>query len=509
VTRVVGRRRELAIRVALGASKLRLARLLAVESALLVLASGAGALLVAAWVSGALAAIRPLPTVTLRLDTRLDWRVLAFLAALLVAVAGALAAAGFVQAMRSEIGPALKEDSAGSYGGRSVNWVRGGMVTLQVMASLFLLVGAALFTRSLAHAEATALGFDPADVAVLDVDHARTGDPAAARTFFAAVVRRLSADSRVEAAAVSTRAPLDSSTPITHVAAAGPVRETANLPTATFLVVGPAYFDVVRTPLVEGRAFVAQDDERRGAVAIVNETLARRLWPDGSAVGRRLWLDDWASPSPAVVVGVAANSRYLTLGEEGQAHVYLPFAQQPKPGAALLVRTREPARVAFDIMRDALAAEDASVQGFFARTLREHVAVASLPVRLASRIARVVAVLAGVLSALGVYALVSFTVAERTQELGLRLALGAAPADVFRVVMRDGMRLVAVGLAIGVPATMGGTRLLGSLLYGVSPTDPATFAGATALLVVVAAVACAVPAIRVTRIDPLIALRRP
>jgi putative ABC transport system permease protein len=273
------------------------------------------------------------------------------------------------------------------------------------------------------------------------------------------------------------------------------------------MMIGPRYFDVVKTPIVAGRPFTEDDSAARPAVAIVNETLARRLWPEGSAIGQRLWLEAHASADPCVVVGVARNSRYLTLGEEGQAHVYLPSAQHPRTGTTLLVRSAvEPNRMMRE-MQEALSAVDPRAIGFFPRTLTEHVAASLVPIRLARSLAVGLAGLALALAALGLYGLVSFVVAERTREIGLRVALGATDRQVMRLVVGFGLKLAGAGLAIGIPAALAGSRLLGTLLYGVSATDPAVFAAAPAMVVAVALAACCVPAVRAVRLDPIQAIR--
>lgn len=511
LARLLGRRRELAIRAALGASRAQLVRLLAFESAIIAALGAAAALLMAQWTTSLLTAIRPLPTLSLRFDTHLDWHVLAFTAAIAAIAAVTLIVAGAIHVARPQLRPALTEDSGGSIGHRSSSRLRGGLVAVQMTVSLLLLVGAALFARSLRHAEAIDLGLDPRNVVIVDADNAGHAGPTQARMFFQQVLRRLEADGMVQSAALSTRAPLDSSTPIAHVDAQGPIDplRVAPTPTASVLVVSPGFFDVVRTPIVAGRGFVDRDDADAAAVVIVNETLAQRFWPGDSPIGRRLWLDRHASATPCVVIGVARNSRYLTLGEEGQAHVYLPFAQHLQGGMAILTRSREAPDKAIARIRDALAAADPTVQGFFPRTLTQHVSVSLLPVRLAAQLSLAVAALGSLLAAAGLYALVSFLVSERTHELGVRMALGASSSALVRMLVRHGMKLVMIGLAIGIPVGLASGRFLASLLYGVSPTDPLSFVGVSLVIVVMTLAASLGPALRVVRMDPLTALRRP
>jgi predicted permease len=511
LARLLGRRRELAIRTALGATRGQLVRLLAFESLFLSVIGALGALLLASRTTAVLTAIRPLPTLSLRFDTHLDWRVLAFTFGIAAISAVVLMIAGAIQLTRPTLRPALAEDSGGSIGGGTRNRLRGSLVAVQVTVSLLLLVGAALFARSVRQAEAIELGFDVRGVVIADADHIGRSDAAGALDFFTRVLRRLESDPAIEAVAVSTRAPLDSSTPITHFDATGPIApgDTSARPTASFLVVSPGFFDVIRMPIVEGRRFTINDAAGAPAAVIVNEILARRAWPGDSPIGKRLWLDGHAASTSCVVVGVARNGRYVTLGEEGQAHVYLPFAQQPQAGMAVLARSGARPDQAIARIQDALAAISPTVQGFFPRTLEQHTSVSLLPVRLASQLSLVVAGLGSVLATVGLYALISFLVSERTQELGLRMALGATPAALIALIARYGMTLAAIGLAVGIPVALASARLLQSLLYGVSPADPLSFAAVTVVVVLMTIVACAGPAIRIVRLDPLTALRRP
>jgi predicted permease len=520
LARVLGRRRELAVRLALGASRGRLARMLAIEGALIAAAGGAGAMVLSSWTGRALANISPLPTLTLRLDVRSDGRVFAFTVLATLASAAILAIVGTLQAMKPDIAPALKEDSTASMGGRRPARLRSALATVQITVSLLLVIGAALFVRSVREAAAIDLGFDPRGVVVLDVDASAGRTNAESLRLFRDVVQRVEALHSVTAAAVSTRAPLDSSTPLIHVNAQEPIAtagENAS-PTASFMVVSPHYFDVVKTPLVSGRVFTETDDAERPAVAVINETLAAQLWPGADAVGRRLWLEAAATTGirdqgvpgsvPCVIVGVAKDSKYRTLGEPRQAHVYLPFSQQPRRGMAILVRATDPPDRIASAVQEVLRTLDPNLQGFFTRTLSEHVAVSTLPVRLAAGLTTGVAALALALALVGLYSLVSFLVAERTHEIGLRMALGADAAAVLRLVVGYGVKLALVGLAVGVPTALVSTRLLGGLLYGVSPTDSVVFVAVSFAVLAVATAACCMPAWRAMRLDPLLALRR-
>jgi predicted permease len=300
LARVLGRRRELAIRVALGASRAQIARMLVTESLLVAGAGGSAALLLSLWTTRAFAGITPLPTLSLRLDVHPDARVLGFTILITLAAAVMLAVVGAFQAIKPDITPALREDAASSIGGRSPARLRGTLATLQITVSLLLLIGAALFVRSVGQAAAIDLGFDTRNVLVMDIEGAGGRTAGAIQPFFRDVLQRVSAVPGVEAAALSTRAPLDSSTPMLRVNALEAVSAGSEVGStaASLLIVTPQYLDVVKTPLVAGRGFTGHDDAIRPAVAIVNETLAARLWPGGDAIGRRLWLDPLVTGAP-------------------------------------------------------------------------------------------------------------------------------------------------------------------------------------------------------------------
>ena len=512
LVRVLGRRREFAIRVALGASRERLIRMLLTESLLIASAGGAVALLLSLWTSRVFGSIAPLPNLSLRFDLDPDLRVVGFAVLATLAAAAVLAIVGALPSARKDTALALKVDTQSSIGDRASSRLRTALAGVQITVSLVLLIGAGLFVRSARNAEAVDLGFDPRGVLATDIDGAARGASTESGRLMDAVLQRVSALPGVEVAAVSTRAPLDSSTPQTRISAQAPIvpgAEVASTTTGSFLVVSPRYFDLVKTPVVAGRTFTERDNPAGPQLVIVNQTLADRLWPDGDAIGRRLWLDPQVSSSPFTVVGIARNSKYLTIGEESQGHLYLPFAQHPRPGMALLVRARGSLDGLANDVQNTLRAIDPSVQGFFTRTLTDHVGVSLLPVRIAARVATLVAALAVVLALVGLYSLLSFLVAERTHEIGLRRALGAGATEVLRLVMAQGVRLIAAGLAVGIPVALAASRVLSSLLYGVSPTDPLVFSLAATALLAVSVLACCLPAIRAMRVDPLTALRQP
>jgi predicted permease len=482
--------------------------MLATEALVIGTGAGISALLLSVWTTRALERINLLPGLTLRLPAEADARVVTFTAAAALFASLVLAAVGTLQVVRHDVTPALKDNGPAAVAGGRRGRLRGALVGVQITVSLLLVIGAALFVRGARAAAAIEPGFDPRGVVVLDLDATAGRSAAESLRLFRTALQQLNDASSVVAAALSTRAPLDSSTPLVRISARAAVEAgNGDSPTVTYLVVSSRFFEVVRTPIASGRPFTDEDDVTRTPVVIVNESLAARLWPNGDAIGRRLWLESRVSTTPCVVVGVARDSKYLSLADERQGHVYLPFAQHPRRGTALLIRSIDPPERAIRDARNLLHAVDPTLEGFFARTLVEHVAVSTLPVRLAAKLAAAIAALALALAVVGLYSLLSFLVIDRTHELGLRMALGATAGDVMRLVIAHGLRLTLAGLMVGLSAAVAGTRLLRTLLFGVSPVDPATFIAASAAVVIVATIASALPAWRAMRLSPMRALR--
>ena len=279
----------------------------------------------------------------------------------------------------------------------------------------------------------------------------------------------------------------------------------------SFNRIGVSYFETLRIPLLRGRDFSERDDAGHPAVAIVNETMARRFWPGEEPIGRRFRLagDERRGLPPATleVIGVAANVRYRTLGEEPRPHFYLPYLQHYDAGRTLLARTSGDPGGLIPAVQAAVRGQDPAVAGFFARTLSEHAAFSLLPARMSAVLTTLFGTLALLLAVVGLYGSVSYAAAQRTREIGVRMALGARPADLFRLILGQALSLVVVGVAAGLAGSLVLTRFLSSLLYGVSATDPLTFAGVAAILAGVAILAACIPARRVMRLDPLSALR--
>ncbi len=508
LARASARRREIGVRLALGAGRARLARQLLAESLLLTVPGGALGLLLASWGTAALQAVRlPLP-VPIHLDLTLDARVLAFAGAVTLATSVLFGLAPAWQGARFDLLPALR-DGAGETGGARGLRLRRVLVTAQVAVSLVLLGSAGLFLRSLANAHAVELGFDPRGVLLVPLELSLGGfTPEQARALQAQALERLSAMPGVEVVSLTSHVPLalDGGRRGTTIEGYSPqLGEDMEFWSAG---VGPGYFDALRLPLQRGRGIGAGDVFGGPGVAVVNQTFARRYLGGGDPLGRRLSFGGDEGPWLAIV-GVARDAKVLTLGEAPRPFIFSALMQSDESDATLLLRTTgDPAALA-PAAREALLQLDRRLPVFGTRTLDAQLGLALLPARLAGLVLGCVGAFALALSAIGLYGVIAWSVARRTRELGLRMALGAARADVLRLVLRQGLSLCALGLALGLAALLALGQLLRGFLYGIGPADPPALAGASALLAAAALVACLLPARRATRVDPAVAQRAP
>jgi predicted permease len=515
LVRAAGRRREMAVRLALGASRARLIRQLLTESGLLALLGGALGLLFAIWTSRLLTGFNPLPaTIPIRLDLQPDVRLYAFTLALAGVCGVLLGLAPALACSSAQVTDGLKEQAA-NLAARSR--LRGLFVAAQLALSLLLAIAAALFLRSLWNARAIDVGFEPRHALALDLDVKSKGwSEARARRYFHEALERVRALPGVRSAAFANLAPLDLATPRVDARIDGlePPAGQDGLP-LSFNRVSPRYFETLGVPLAAGRDFDEQDDAGRPAVAIVNQTLARRFWPAQDALGRRfrvlrgrgLTVEQMTGGADVQVVGVARDVKYRSLGEDPEPHVYLPYLQHFDSSRTLIVATRGDAPATITTVQRELLAMEPDLPGFFARTLEQHAGLALVPARMAALLSTLFGGLALSLAALGVYGVVSHSVAERTREIGIRRALGASAGDVSRLVLGGGARLIGAGLAAGLLLALALARFVGALLYDVSATEPALLLGVSLLLALVALGASWIPARRALRVDPLVALR--
>nr|MDQ3806469.1 ABC transporter permease [Acidobacteriota bacterium] len=396
--------------------------------------------------------------------------------------------------------------------GRGRSRLRGGLVVAQVALSLVLLLAAGLVVRALRQLQTTNPGFEVEGGLVLSYALAQQGyDQARGEQFHRQFVERVEALPGVRSASLTDLFPLSLNYSTNGVHVEGqPAARGANVPTAMVASVGPDYFPTMGIALLAGRDFAPQDDAQAPPVVVVNEALARRFFPGPDpvreAVGRRI-----SSGSPEgpfrQIVGVARDGKYWTMGEAPQPFVYFPLAQSYSANVTMVVRAEgDPAALAGAI-RGAARELDAGLPLYDVKTIEEHLGLSLFPARLAATLLGAFGLLALLLAAVGVYGVVSYAAAQRTREIGIRMALGAQKWDVLRLVGGSGLLLVAGGVALGLAAALALTRFMASLLYGVSATDPGVFALVVALLAAVALLACYVPARRAAKVDPMTALR--
>jgi putative ABC transport system permease protein len=508
LARAAGRQREIAIRTALGASRWRVVRQLLVESLLLALAGGACGLLLALWGTDVLVAAGPanIPRVG---QAGLDARVLAFtmLVSVLTGVVFGLVPA--LQASRTDLTGGLKEGSRGSTEGPRRSRVRSALVVAEVALSLVLLIGAGLLIRSFVRLMQTDPGFDPARVVALDIPlgSKRYDTPEKQSAFFAQLVGRVRGMQGVEAAGVVNNLPLGNSIDeLTFNIEGRPPFQPGAMPQAHYTVVSPGYFEALKIPLRSGRMFTEHDDARSPNVMLVSEALARAVFAGENPVGRRLITD--AAVPPFEIVGVVGDARRVSLASEAEPEFYVPFQQAAQRRLNLVVRAGagDPAALTSSL-RGAVAELDKDQLIWQTRTLDQLVSASVAGRRFNMTLLGLFASVAMALAALGLYGVMAYSVTRRTHEIGVRMALGARGSDVLRMVVGQGMRLALLGVAIGLAAAFAVTRVLASLLYGVTTTDPLTYAGLAALLASVAFLASYLPARRATKVDPMEALR--
>jgi putative ABC transport system permease protein len=502
LARAAARRKELAVRLALGASRARLVRQMLTESLLL---AGGGALLglpLALAITRALAASKAFSIPLLQTVT-LDGTALAF--TLLVAFATGLLF-GIVPAWQmsgADVQEDLKDASRGSSEGKRRAWVRQALVVSEVALACVLLVGAGLLMRSFQRLLEVDLGFRPEQAAAWRIETGERFQNNAQRVaFFNELIRAVAAVPGVESVGLTDTLPLGRNRSWS-VRAKGETYPEGQVPIVFPRIVDHGYLKTMRIPLRAGRDFMAHDTAESERVLIVNETMARRLWPGREAVGQIAMLGDreWR------VAGVVGNVRHSALEQEAGLEMYLPITQSGSGSVELVVRTKLPTETLVPSVRAALNQVDPKLPTSEFQTLGQLVDQATSPKRLVTLLLGSFSLLALILAALGIYGVISYAVTQRTHELGIRVALGADAHDVLKLVIGQGMRPVLIGLALGMVGALTVTRLLTSLLFGVSPSDPHTLTGVTLLLLVVALLACYLPARRAAQVDPLIALR--
>ena len=511
LARATTRRREIAVRVAIGAGRGRLIRQMLVESTLLFLIGGSGGLVLARLMTGALLSLLPAVPLPIDVTLALDGRAVVFTLTLSLVAAILSGLAPAFHASRAEVVGALKSDTQG---GPERIWLRHAFVVSQVALSIVLVVGAGLFARALQRASEIDPGFDPHGVELATLDLSLGGYTAdTGRVFARELIRRVRETPGVQAAALSAVMPLgDRGIGLGGLAVPGvEPRNGRRFFDVDWNVITPGYFATMKMALSTGRDFSDADREGTPSVVIVNETAARQWWPRQDALGKTLLQENGRPDAPdavrtLTVVGVARDSKYRNLGEDPRPFVYVPIQQQYMSRTVIAARSAHGQRLAGEL-RALLASMNPNLPIVQSLTFDAYSQLGLLPQRIAASVAGSLGLVGVLLAAIGIYGVTAYMVSSRTREIGIRMALGAERASVVRMVLRQGLTLTMIGAAIGLAVAAAASRLLGSLLFGVGATDPLTFIGSTLLFFVVGAAACYVPARRATAIGAMDALR--
>jgi predicted permease len=513
LARSAARQKEIAVRASMGATRFRLIRQMLTESILLALVGGAIGALLGMWVCAALERLRPLGDFPLRFGFTFDWRVFGYVAGV-ASLSGILAGlAPALRTSRASLNQTLRETGRGLIGeGGRRRMLRNTLVVAQVAGSIIVLVAAGLFARSLSHAESVDLGYDPHNVLNVGINpELQNYDRVRSEAFFRELLARAKALPGVESASFAY------SVPLSYYSVGGPIHVEGEMlnkdqraPGSQYDMVSPEYFSTMRISLVSGRAFTEADTATSQPVAIVNQTLARRLWPDKDPMGRKFSYEGSATPGTAVtVVGVAHNAKTSDISDEPRNFFYLPLTQNFNATHVLQLRSTLPPDTLVRSIEAQIHELDPGMPVYDVMTMDKSLMGANgfFLYKMGAAFAGTLGALGLLLAVVGVYGVVSQNATSRTHEIGVRMALGARPGSVFTLVLRQAAILVGAGVGMGLLAALGVTKFLSSLLVNVSSYDPFTFTVVAVLLIAAAFLACYIPARRAMQVDPMEALR--
>lgn len=496
LVQAVRRQSELAVRAALGASRSRVIRQMLTESVLLACLGGAVGVLIAIWGAPLLLALKP-SFLPISVDVAPDWRVLLFTLALSIVAGVGVGIAPALRSTGNKVATGLNLYArAGSY---SKSRLRNLLVVSQVSFGLLLLIIAGLCVRSLRNAHSVDPGFQVDHALVASFDLSTAGhNQERGESVEKQLLERLRALPGVASVGFADHLPLGAQTN------QGGFEVNGKDITFDFAAIGPGYLQSMGIPLLKGRDFTARDNRSGPAVLIVNEAFARKAWPDGDALGKETFLP--GVDGKGEIIGVVSTGKYRSLGESPRPFIFVSMLQNYSPRSTVVVRTIGPPAAMVETIHREFASVDSGL-AVEAQTLAEHLKLALFPAEATGALLGSFGLLALVLAIVGLYGMLAYSVSQRTREIGIRTALGAQSTDVLRLVMLQGLKLTAVGMLIGLVAALLSTRLLSFLLYGISATDPLTFAVVTAVFLGIAALAIYVPARRAAKVDPMNALR--
>jgi predicted permease len=503
------RQREMAIRAALGGARFRLVRQMLTETMLTALLGGIAGVTLGAALSR-LASSTHLANIPVRLGFGFDWRVFVYALAAVVFTAVSAGLSPALRATRADVNTVLHQGGRADAGGKARHKVRGDLMAAQVAGSLTLLIVAGLFVRSLSAVERMDIGFDPNQLLNVRLDPSINNfSETQTKEFYRSLGTKILALPGVQSASQASAVPVAYALGKESVyIEARPVPPGQEAPDVMFNSVDAPYFDTLRIRVLLGRAFTDADSEMSPRVAIVNETMARHFWPGEDPIGKRFSLTSDAGPF-VEIVGVARDGKYRVLAEDPQSYFYVPLAQHFTAQRTLQIRSTMPLESLAPIVQHEIQALNASDPIEEIQTMKESLGgtLGYFIYRLGASLAAAMGLLGLLLAVVGVYGVVSYAATQRTQELGVRMALGASPRQILALLLRQGARLVATGLLFGLVGAWLLTRAMSHMLVGVSPSDPLTYLSVAALLSFITLLACWIPARRAMRVDPMVALR--
>jgi predicted permease len=510
LVRATVRQREMAIRAALGAGQGRLVRQYLTESLLLSFLGGGAGLLLGTWAAGILGSLRLGTDLPIRFDFRPDARVYlfalsaVFLTGLVVGIMPALRAA------RTNVITVLHEGGRGSSSGPRRQLARNSLVVAQVAGSFILLIVAGLFIRSLEKAQKISLGFNPDHVLNLSIDVEQIGyKEARARGFYRDLETRIHAIAGVQSVAQAFTVPLGYVSSGDRIWIENhPLEPGQQEPEVNYNMISPGYLDTLQIPLLRGRRFTDADGEKAPPVAIINQNMAKKLWPNEDALGKRFSTKGPTGPFTEIV-GIVQDGKYQNLAEDPQPYFYVPIDQTYQSIRTIHVRTSAPPETLALQLESQIHQMAPELPITQVQTMTESLQGANgfFLFRFGAQLTATMGLLGLILAVVGIYSVVSYAAAQRSQEIGIRVAMGASPRDILKMVLRQGLGVVGIGLTLGLLIALASTRVMGTLFVGIKPSDPLTFTVVVLLLTAIALFACWIPARRATRIDPLVALR--
>ncbi len=507
LARATARYREIAIRAAVGARRFSLIRQLLTESVLLSLAGGLAGWLLASWGVELLLSLSPEGALRLQ-EARLDTTVFLFTLSVSMAAGVVSGLAPALAASKTDLVSTIKDGARGARTGVGRNRLRQGLVVAEVALALVVLIGAGLLVGSFARLTAVKPGFDPNNLMTMWIalTGERYGTVTANTRFIKELTASLEALPGARGVAISDDFPIQGTDTRDYPEIEGRGAAPEDRTLVGHHAINPRYFEAMRVPLVKGRAFTERDDASAPPVVIINEAMANRVWPNEEALGKRIRFGGPGEPW-IEVVGVVANVKHDGLHLADSPHCYSPHLQQPWPFLAIAVRSQTDQAALLASVRQAVRKIDPNLPLVQPLTMEDRMERVLATRRLTLALFSLFAVVALSLAAIGLYGVMSYGVAQRTHELGIRIALGATSRDALKSVIGQGMKLVALGLALGLGVALIGSRLMSHLLFGVSARDPLTFVVIAFLLTLVALLACWIPARRATKVDPMVALR--